>query len=193
MKQNTPLAFGAGELATATGNAEKWDLYRDSFLKLIAEEARLQIVAGMSPVEPPAQDEDALENAVVRVECARLVYNDSRDVLAGALLRRVELLDPEPGVAARKRCVTRVADLLSEFRDVRLSTIRRRLLFGGSSITATSTQGDRFPDRGPSRSLGLWPAHRNAFVVLRFDCGFNFQRRPGESVGAFLFSVGQAL
>ena len=33
---------------------------------------------------------------------------------------------------------------------------------------------------------------RNPFVVLRFDYGFKFGRRPGESIGAFFFSIGQA-
>jgi hypothetical protein len=29
-------------------------------------------------------------------------------------------------------------------------------------------------------------------VVLRFDYGFKLERRPGEKVGAFFFSIGQA-
>lgn len=33
---------------------------------------------------------------------------------------------------------------------------------------------------------------RNPFVVLRFDYGFKFARRPGEKMGAFFFSIGQA-
>ena len=33
---------------------------------------------------------------------------------------------------------------------------------------------------------------RNPFVVLRFDYGFKFDRRPGETMGAFFFSIGQA-
>ena len=33
---------------------------------------------------------------------------------------------------------------------------------------------------------------RNPFVVLRFDYGFKLGRRPGESIGAFFFSIGQA-
>jgi len=33
---------------------------------------------------------------------------------------------------------------------------------------------------------------RNPFVVLRFDYGFKFNRRPGETRGAFFFSIGQA-
>jgi outer membrane protein assembly complex protein YaeT len=33
---------------------------------------------------------------------------------------------------------------------------------------------------------------RNPFVVLRFDYGFKMDRRPGEKIGAFFFSVGQA-
>jgi outer membrane protein insertion porin family len=33
---------------------------------------------------------------------------------------------------------------------------------------------------------------RNPFVVLRFDYGFKFNRRPGETMGAFFFSIGQA-
>jgi outer membrane protein insertion porin family len=33
---------------------------------------------------------------------------------------------------------------------------------------------------------------RNPFVVLRLDYGFKLGRRPGESPGAFFFSIGQA-
>jgi outer membrane protein assembly complex protein YaeT len=33
---------------------------------------------------------------------------------------------------------------------------------------------------------------RNPFVVLRFDYGLKLGRRPGESLGAFFFSIGQA-
>jgi outer membrane protein assembly factor BamA len=33
---------------------------------------------------------------------------------------------------------------------------------------------------------------RNPFVVLRFDYGFKLDRRPGEKLGAFFFSIGQA-
>jgi outer membrane protein assembly complex protein YaeT len=33
---------------------------------------------------------------------------------------------------------------------------------------------------------------RNPFVVLRLDYGFKVGRRPGESMGAFFFSIGQA-
>ena len=33
---------------------------------------------------------------------------------------------------------------------------------------------------------------RNPFVVLRFDYGLKFERRPGEKAGAFFFSIGQA-
>ncbi len=33
---------------------------------------------------------------------------------------------------------------------------------------------------------------RNPFVVLRFDYGLKLDRRPGEKIGAFFFSVGQA-
>jgi outer membrane protein insertion porin family len=33
---------------------------------------------------------------------------------------------------------------------------------------------------------------RNPFVVLRFDYGVKFDRRPGEKIGAFFFSIGQA-
>jgi len=116
MKQSTPPVGGQGERGSALGNTEKWDLYRDSFLKLIAEEARLQIIAGMPLADMPVQDKDSLENAVVRVECARLVYNDSRNLLASALLRRADLFEPQPGVDTRMRCVARVADLLSKFR-----------------------------------------------------------------------------
>jgi outer membrane protein assembly factor BamA len=33
---------------------------------------------------------------------------------------------------------------------------------------------------------------RNPFVVLRFDYGFKLDRQPGEKIGAFFFSIGQA-
>ena len=33
---------------------------------------------------------------------------------------------------------------------------------------------------------------RNPFVVLRLDYGFKLDRRPGEKIGAFFFSIGQA-
>jgi outer membrane protein assembly complex protein YaeT len=33
---------------------------------------------------------------------------------------------------------------------------------------------------------------RNPFMVLRFDYGFKFRRQPGEKLGAFFFSIGQA-
>jgi outer membrane protein insertion porin family len=33
---------------------------------------------------------------------------------------------------------------------------------------------------------------RNPFVVLRLDYGFKLGRRPGEKIGAFFFSIGQA-
>ena len=118
MKQSTPPAVGRGERGTASGNADKWDFYRDSFLKLIAEEARLQIIAGVPSVDTPAREKDALEDAVVRVECARLVYNDSRNILAGALLRRGEVFERQPELDTRRRCIARVADLLREFRGV---------------------------------------------------------------------------
>jgi len=116
MTQSTPPVVGQGERGTVPRNADKWDFYRVSFLKLIAEEARLQIIAGMPLADMPVQDKDSLENAVVRVECARLVYNDSRNILASALLRRADLFESQPGPDARMRCIARVADLLSKFR-----------------------------------------------------------------------------
>jgi len=33
---------------------------------------------------------------------------------------------------------------------------------------------------------------RNPFILLRFDYGWKVGRRPGESAGAFFFSIGQA-
>jgi outer membrane protein assembly factor BamA len=39
---------------------------------------------------------------------------------------------------------------------------------------------------------GLGIRIRNPFVVLRFDYGFKLDRRPGEKIGAFFFSIGQA-
>ena len=119
MKQNTP-AFGQVEPAAVIGNADKWDLYRNSFLKLMAEQARLQIITDVGPLEMTALENDDLEDAVVRVEHARLVYNHSRNSLALALLRRVEALGPQPGFptepGGRRRWIARVAELLSECR-----------------------------------------------------------------------------
>ncbi|MEO8594900.1 MAG: BamA/TamA family outer membrane protein [Candidatus Solibacter sp.] len=41
-------------------------------------------------------------------------------------------------------------------------------------------------------AYGLGLRIRNPFIVLRFDYGIKFNRRPGESIGAFFFSIGQA-
>jgi hypothetical protein len=116
MKQNTPSVCGQREPGNPIGNAGKWEAYRVSFMRLVAEEARLQIVAGVSPGEMDAREQDALENAVASVECARLVYNDSRNILASTLSRRVEAFELQPRPGARTDWVSRVADLLSEFR-----------------------------------------------------------------------------
>jgi len=116
MKQNVPAVIAQLQSGTAPGAREKWDVYRSCFLKLIEEEARLQIVAGKSSAEIAARTGDALEDAMIRVECARLIYNDSRDILAGALWRRVEAFEPEPAFGSRIRCVARVAELLRECR-----------------------------------------------------------------------------
>jgi outer membrane protein assembly factor BamA len=48
----------------------------------------------------------------------------------------------------------------------------------------------RFSELRSAGGFGL--RIRNPFVVLRFDYGFKFGRRPGESMGAFFFSIGQA-
>jgi outer membrane protein assembly complex protein YaeT len=48
----------------------------------------------------------------------------------------------------------------------------------------------RFGDLRAGTGFGL--RIRNPFVVLRFDYGFKVGRRPGESTGAFFFSIGQA-
>ncbi len=116
MKQSRPPEFEEVERGAATSNTEKWDVYRASFLKLIAEEARLQMVADMPPAGAAEDGAEALRNAVVGVEFARLVYDDSRNVLATALLRKGGQ-GPLPGPEARSRWVERVADLLSDFRD----------------------------------------------------------------------------
>jgi outer membrane protein assembly complex protein YaeT len=47
-----------------------------------------------------------------------------------------------------------------------------------------------FSDLRSASGFGL--RIRNPFVVLRFDYGFKLDRRPGEKVGAFFFSIGQA-
>ena len=112
MKTNTPAVSSPSDPDKAAASADRWELYRHSFLKLIAEEARLQIVAGMLVIE-----EDILENAVIRLECARMAYNESRDVLGSApsaLLEPSEV-DAE-STRSQTRCVARVAGLLSECR-----------------------------------------------------------------------------
>jgi outer membrane protein assembly complex protein YaeT len=48
----------------------------------------------------------------------------------------------------------------------------------------------RFGDLRKAGGFGL--RIRNPFVVLRFDYGFKLDRRPGEKIGAFFFSIGQA-
>jgi outer membrane protein assembly complex protein YaeT len=48
----------------------------------------------------------------------------------------------------------------------------------------------RFSDLRSTGGFGL--RVRNPFVVLRFDYGFKFSRLPGEKIGAFFFSIGQA-
>ena len=48
----------------------------------------------------------------------------------------------------------------------------------------------RFSDLRTTGGFGL--RIRNPFIVLRFDYGLKFQRRPGEKTGAFFFSIGQA-
>jgi outer membrane protein assembly complex protein YaeT len=48
----------------------------------------------------------------------------------------------------------------------------------------------RFSDLRSTGGFGL--RVRNPFVVLRFDYGFKFNRQPGEKLGAFFFSIGQA-
>jgi outer membrane protein assembly complex protein YaeT len=48
----------------------------------------------------------------------------------------------------------------------------------------------RFGDLRKAAGFGL--RVRNPFVVLRFDYGFKLDRRPGEKIGAFFFSIGQA-
>jgi outer membrane protein assembly complex protein YaeT len=48
----------------------------------------------------------------------------------------------------------------------------------------------RFSDLRTTGGFGL--RVRNPFVVLRFDYGFKFSRLPGEKLGAFFFSIGQA-
>jgi outer membrane protein assembly complex protein YaeT len=42
------------------------------------------------------------------------------------------------------------------------------------------------------KAAGFGLRVRNPFVVLRFDYGFKLDRRPGEKIGAFFFSIGQA-
>jgi outer membrane protein assembly complex protein YaeT len=48
----------------------------------------------------------------------------------------------------------------------------------------------RFSDLRKAAGFGL--RVRNPFVVLRFDYGFKLDRQPGEKIGAFFFSIGQA-
>ena len=48
----------------------------------------------------------------------------------------------------------------------------------------------RFSELRTATGFGL--RIRNPFVVLRLDYGFKLERRPGEKLGAFFFSIGQA-
>jgi outer membrane protein assembly complex protein YaeT len=48
----------------------------------------------------------------------------------------------------------------------------------------------KFRDLRSAAGFGL--RVRNPFVVLRFDYGLKLDRRPGEKIGAFFFSIGQA-
>src|SRR5512133_263878 len=48
----------------------------------------------------------------------------------------------------------------------------------------------RFSELRSAAGFGL--RIRNPFVVLRLDYGFKLDRRPGEKMGAFFFSIGQA-
>ena len=41
-------------------------------------------------------------------------------------------------------------------------------------------------------AAGLGLRVRTPFVLIRFDYGFKLDRQPGESRGAFFFSIGQA-
>ena len=41
-------------------------------------------------------------------------------------------------------------------------------------------------------SAGLGLRVHTPYFLLRFDYGFKLRRRPGESIGAFFFSIGQA-
>jgi outer membrane protein insertion porin family len=42
------------------------------------------------------------------------------------------------------------------------------------------------------RTAGMGLRIRTPYFLLRFDYGFKLDRRPGESRGAFFFSIGQA-
>jgi outer membrane protein assembly complex protein YaeT len=52
------------------------------------------------------------------------------------------------------------------------------------------TSDFRFSELRKAGGFGL--RVRNPFVVLRFDYGFKLDRQPGEKIGAFFFSIGQA-
>ena len=42
------------------------------------------------------------------------------------------------------------------------------------------------------KTAGFGLRVRTPFVLLRFDYGFKLDRRPGESIGGFFFSIGQS-
>jgi outer membrane protein assembly complex protein YaeT len=61
--------------------------------------------------------------------------------------------------------------------------------FDAGNVWATQQQIS-FGDLRGGTGFGL--RIRNPFIVLRFDYGWKVGRRPGESMGAFFFSIGQA-
>jgi len=95
-----------------SSNQLLWQAYRDSFREFEREASRLAEIKAQSSHEPA----DA-ERALLRVEHARLVYNDVRDTLAASLMSpdRSRALFAIPAAVRREHNRVRsIAELLWE-------------------------------------------------------------------------------
>lgn len=68
-------------------------------------------------------------------------------------------------------------------------------VFDGVAFVDMGNVYERWQDFNPfdvRKSAGFGLRIRTPFFMLRFDYGFKLDRRPGESIGQFFFSIGQA-
>ncbi|MBX5494640.1 MAG: BamA/TamA family outer membrane protein, partial [Bryobacteraceae bacterium] len=68
-------------------------------------------------------------------------------------------------------------------------------LFDGVAFLDMGNVYERWQDFNPfdvRKAAGFGLRIRTPFFMLRFDYGFKLDRRPGESIGQFFFSIGQA-